>query len=228
MASKATAGRYKGILSLLLLFGPAFLLVFISTRGCEHKFKTLDDFGAVSNYSFKDARGKTFSYKDFKGDMVLITTLQETCPDSCAISFWHLNQSIYQHIRKNKNKKMKRVRIISFVTDGKGNPSKDLSVVYQSMQDNVENYDPDIWIIASGDVREIYDIERNNKSLLQEGDEFYGGQAFQELMLLVDKENHLRMVLAGTSEGMIRRMKEHMGLLQKQYDKENARNKKSE
>ena len=115
------------------------------------------------------------------------------------------------------------MRIISFVTDGEGNPVKDLSVLRQSMEDNVLEYDPDTWILASGDSKKVYDIERNNKSLLAEGDEFFGGQAFQELILLVDKQNHLRMVLSGTSEGMIRRMKEHIALLQKQYDKENAK-----
>ena len=223
MAIKNTAGRLKVMYAFLLLFGPAILLVFISTRGCEHKFKTLDDFGAVTDYSFTDARGKKFTSKDFKGDVVLITTLQETCPDTCSISFWHMNQAIYQHIKNNKRKKMKRVRIISFVTDGEGNPVKDLSVLRQSMEDNVLEYDPDTWILASGDSKKVYDIERNNKSLLAEGDEFFGGQAFQELILLVDKQNHLRMVLSGTSEGMIRRMKEHIALLQKQYDKENAK-----
>ena len=30
------------------------------------------------------------------------------------------------------------------------------------------------------------------------------------------------MVLSGKSEGMIRRMREHVALLKKQYDKENA------
>jgi hypothetical protein len=40
-------------------------------------------------------------------------------------------------------------------------------------------------------------------------------------MLLLDKKNHLRMVLSGKTEGMIRRMKEHIALLQKQYDKQN-------
>ena len=40
---KASAGRYKGILALLLVFGPAFLLVFISSRGCEHKFKEIEN-----------------------------------------------------------------------------------------------------------------------------------------------------------------------------------------
>jgi cytochrome oxidase Cu insertion factor (SCO1/SenC/PrrC family) len=223
MAKKNSAGRLKVMYVFLLLFGPAFLLVFISTRGCEHKFKTLDDYGQISNYSFVDAYGKKYSSKDFKDEIVIITTLQEKCPDSCAISFWHLNQAIYQHIRANKHKKMKQVRIISFVTDGFGEPLTDLSVVKQQLEDNVLEYDPNLWMLASGDVKKIYDIESNKRTLLEEGDDYFGGQAFQELLLLIDKNNHLRMVLSGTSEGMIRRMKEHIALLHKQYDKENAK-----
>ena len=42
-------------------------------------------------------------------------------------------------------------------------------------------------------------------------------------MLLLDKENHLRMVLNGHTEGMVRKMKEHLALLQKEYDKEDAK-----
>jgi len=223
MASKKTAGRLKVTLAFLLLFGPAFLLILISSRGCEHKFKTLDDFGKAINYTIVDARGKHFSYKNFEGEIVLVTTIQQTCPDSCAISFWHLDQAIYQHIRKNKHKKMKQVKIISFATDGKGEPLKDLSVIQQMLYDKVAGYDPNLWILAKGDAVKMYNFERNNESLLKEGDAYFGGQAFQELMLLLDKKNHLRMVLSGTSEGMIRRMKEHIALLQKQYDKEASR-----
>jgi protein SCO1/2 len=223
MAKKKLAGRIKVVYAFLLLFGPALLLIFIATRGCEHKFKTLDDFGPVKEYQFTDALGRKLSAKDFKGDIVLITTLQTTCPDSCALSFWHLDQTIYQHIRKNKRKKMKQVKIISFVTDGQGKPVNDLSIVQQTLKDRVEEYDPNIWYVAKGDARSVYDIERNKESLLQEGDEFFGGQGFQELILLIDKQNHLRMVLSGTTEGMIRRMKEHIALLQKQYDIEAAK-----
>ena len=43
MANKISAGLSKVVVSLLLV-GPAFLLVFISTRGCEHKFKELEDY----------------------------------------------------------------------------------------------------------------------------------------------------------------------------------------
>jgi len=182
MATKKSAGRIKVLFAFLLLFGPAFLLILISTRGCEHRFKQLDDFGAAVNYQFTDARGKHYTAKDFEGDIVIITTIQETCPDSCSISFWHVDQMIYQHIRKNSRKKMKQVRLISFATDGLGKPIKNLAVIEQALRDQVEEYDPNVWI----------------------------------------KKNHLRMVLSGKTEGMIRRMKEHIALLQKQYDKQNS------
>ena len=219
MAPTKSAGRIKVLIAFLLLFAPAFLLIFIATRGCDHRFKELDDFGVAVNYQFTDARGNKYSAKDFEGDIVVITTIQETCPDSCAVSLWHIDQMIYQHIRKNARKEMKQVRLISFATDGMGNPIKNLSVIQQTLQDRVEEYDPNVWILASGDARSIYDFEHNGERLLKEGGQYFGGQAFQELMLLLDKKNHLRMVLSGKTEGMIRRMKEHIALLQKQYDK---------
>jgi cytochrome oxidase Cu insertion factor (SCO1/SenC/PrrC family) len=218
MAQTKSAGLKK-VIAMLLLIGPAFLLVLISTRGCQHKFKELEDYGEVSNYTFTDAAGKAYSSKDFQDQVVIITTLQTSCPDSCSISFWHIDQLIYQHIRKNKSKKLKQVKIISFVVDAQGNPVEDLSVLQEAMKDQVVEYDPAIWYLAKGNPKSIYDITHNKHSLLEKGDEYFAGEAFTELMLLLDKKNHLRMVLNGKTEGMIRRMKEHVALLQKQYDK---------
>lgn len=218
MASQNSAGRSK-IIALCILLLPASLLVFLSTRGCEHKFKQLPDYGKASHYKFTDSRGKNFSHKDFKGDIVIITTLQQTCPDNCAISMWHLDQTIYQHLKKNQ-KKLKQVKIISFVTDTLGNPIKDLSSVRDALEDNVEGYNPDIWYLAKGDARSVYNFKYNNESLLKKGKGYFGGEAYLELMLLLDKSNHLRMVDRGKEEGTIRRMNQHVALLQKQYDKE--------
>lgn len=225
MATKSTAGRTRRLLIFLILFGPALILIFISTRGCNHKFKVLEDYGAVVPYTFVDGEGKKHSTADLKGNIVLINTLQPSCPDSCAISFWHLDQLIYQHVRKNK-KKLGSVRMVSFVTDGEGKPLDDLSSVRDMIYDKVEGYDPEVWMLASGDPKAIYDMTNNGQTLLEEGDEYFGGNAYQELQLLVDTKNHLRMVLPGDSEGMIRRMKEHVALLIKQYDKEKANAKK--
>ncbi len=206
---------------MVLLFGPAFVLVFIGTSKCTHNFKQLDDFGVGTNYSFVDAYGKEHTYKDYEDNVVLITTIQESCPDDCAISLWHIDQLVYQKMRKDPRKG--KVRIISFVTDGEGNPLTDLSSVDQMLRDRVEDYNPETWILASGDAKKVYDFERNDEKLLREGDEFYGNQAFQELLLLMDRNNHLRMVLSGTTEGMIRRMNQHIGLLQKEYDQNESK-----
>ncbi len=217
---KTFAGRSKVFVAFLLVFGPALLLIVIGTRGCDHKFKQLDDYGLVKSVPFL-IDGKKTTFADFKGDVLVITTLQKTCPEDCAVSFWHINQMIYQHIRKNKRKKLKSVKIISFVTDGKGNvlPDEDLQIVKDALKDNVELYDPSLWMIASGDARAIYGFKHNGQNLLQKGKKYYGGEGFQELILLLDKQGHLRMVLPGNEEGLVRRMKEHIALLQKQYDK---------
>ncbi len=217
MVIKNNAGINR-IVAILILLLPASLLVFLSTRGCSHKFKELPDYGIASDYHFIDGRGKKYSSKDFKDKIVVITTLQLTCPDSCAISMWHFDQAIYQHIRKNK-KKLKQVKIVSFVTDGKGNPVTNLSMLTASMKDNIEGFDPDTWFLASGEGRSVFDFKFNNQSLLKKGESYFGGEAYTELMLLIDKQNHLRMVNRGTAEGSIRRMYQHIALLQKQYDK---------
>ena len=216
------AGRIKGLVLTLLLFGPASLLIFISTRGFKHKFVELEDMGKIATYSFSDVNGKRYTDKSFTGKVVLFTTIQKTCPGKCAVSLWHLDQMIYQHLRKNQ-KKLGFVKIVSFVTDGKGNPIHDLSEIKETLQDQVESYTDSIWILADGDAKKVFDISRNGNNLLQEGESYFGGHAYQELMLLVDKRNHLRMVLNGSSEGMIRKMKEHIALLDKQYDKEKAK-----
>ena len=98
---------------------------------------------------------------------------------------WHLDQTIYQHIRKNR-KKIKQVRIISFVTDVKGNEVGDLASLSASLDDNVEAYDPDIWFLAEGNARSVFNVEFKNRSIMKKGNEFFGGEAYLELMLLLN------------------------------------------
>lgn len=224
MAKKMIAGRNK-IVAILVLLLPAFLLVFLSTRGCDHKFKELPDYGKAIDYSFEGVNGKQYTSKDFKNEIVLISTIQETCPDSCAISFWHVDQSVYQKIRKNKRKQLKQIKLISYVSDINGKPVKDLSRAFAALNDQVVEYDSSIWILAKGNPKEVYDFQYNDQTLLNTGDEYFAGEAYLELMLLIDKSNHLRMVSRATSEGDIRRMYQHVALLQKQYDKSRKEDK---
>ena len=221
MAKKNKAGRMKVLLAFILLFGPASLLILIGVGGCEHKFKVLEDYGEVIEYKFTDAKGKEYTAKDFEGEAVIVSTLQVTCPDDCEVSLWHIKKHLYSVLNKNQ-KRLGNIKMISFVTDGEGNALEDISAVNEMIKDQIEDYDPDLWIIASGDSRELYDIKKDDKSFAKDGEQ-YSGNGFQKLLLLIDRENHLRMVLPGDSEGMVRRMKEHMALLMKEYDKIDAK-----
>lgn len=226
MAEKTKkAGSYKSIFALLILFGPALLLIFISTRGCQHKFQRLDDFGALPTFKITDNSGKTWTNTDLKGQIVIYTTLQVSCPDTCAISLWHLDQLVYQNLKENQ-KKLGHVKIVTFVTDGFGNPSNRLDDVLFMLKDRVADFNPDIWIVGTGDAKQLYSIKHNGHSLLEKGDKYFGNEAFQELLLLSDKQGHLRMVLPGKTESTIRTMRDDIALLEKEYDQEAAWKKK--
>ena len=73
--------------------------------------------------------------------------------------------------------------------------------------------------------KKIFNIEHNGVNLLDTQTEDKKKTAYKDLILLVDKKNHLRMALRANSkspegEGVTRRMKQSLALLIKQYDKE--------
>ncbi len=225
MSEKNKAGRLRGALPLLLLFGPALLLILFAKMGCEHKFKELDDFGALNTYQYTKSNGKTVTNTDFANKIVIYTTIQTSCPNKCATSIWHIDQILYQQLRKNK-KKLGHVKIVSVLTDENGQPSDNIKDMEAILDDQVEAYDPSIWTIVKGDPTVLYNMKHNGVSLIEKGKKYFAGASYYELMLLVDKSNHLRMVLSAKSESTIRTMRDHLALLEKQYDKEAYKAKK--
>lgn len=215
----------KSFLGLFLVFTPACLLIFFATRGAQHKFERLATYGTLKPFTFVDAQGKKRSSEEFKGDILLVTTLQNTCPNDCAILLYHLDKILYQEIKKNSKKLMKRVRLLSIVTDKQGQPVKDLSFIQDKLENSVTNYDPKLWIIANANPEDVFNFQSNGLSLLEKNSKFYGGVAYQEVILLLDKNHELRMVLNGKLEGYIRRMKESLALLQKEYDQQRAQSR---
>lgn len=224
----ASRSKKKSILALTLVFGPALILIFMATRGCDHRFKKLADYGLIKTPTFTvyNHKGKqTLSLKDYQDEIVLITTLQTTCPHNCGLAFFPLTQNLYKDLRTNKRKKLKRVRLLSVVVDSLGRPVGEAALldVQDMLRKNVEGYDPELWQLVSADPNIFYKRSNNGQNLIVKDAKYYGGVSYNELIMLVDKQNHLRMVLNGHTEGMIRKMKEHLALLLKQYDKERAK-----
>jgi cytochrome oxidase Cu insertion factor (SCO1/SenC/PrrC family) len=223
----AVRSKKRSLFALTLVFGPALILVFMATRGCDHRFKTLADYGLVSTPSFTvyNHKGKQqLTLQDYQDQIVLINTLQTTCPHNCGLAFFPLTQNIYKDLRTNKRKKLKQVRMLSIVVDSLGNPVSEEALldIQDMLRSRVEGYDPEIWQLVSADPKIFYNLTNNGQKLIVKDTKYFGGVSYNELIMLLDKNNHLRMVLNGHTEGMIRKMKEHLALLIKQYDKERA------
>lgn len=228
MENKATVrSKKRSLFALTLVFGPALILIFMATRGCDHRFKTLADYGLVDTptftvYNHKGKQQQTL--QDYQDQIVLINTLQTTCPHNCGLAFFPLTQNIYKDLRTNKRKKLKQVRMLSIVVDSLGNPVSEQALldIQDMLRSRVEGYDPEIWQLVSADPKIFYNLTNNGQKLIVKDTKYFGGVSYNELIMLLDKNNHLRMVLNGHTEGMIRKMKEHLALLIKQYDKERA------
>lgn len=214
------AGRWKSILMLVLVFGPASFLILISTNKCEHKFEELPFYGRLDNFELVMLDGTILSPETQKGKITLFTTIQASCPSKCAINIPQFNLLIYQHYRKNR-KKLGHIEIVSIITDENGNPTNNFEEVTFLLNDMVNDYDASIWRLASGDPKQIFDITHNDVRLIdQRDDKAFAGFPYLETMMIVDKENNVRLLRRGSDEGNIRDFKQHVALLQKQYDKD--------
>lgn len=222
------AGRLKPLLMVVLVFGPALFLIFISLNKCEHKFQTLPKYGDIGEYEFTNSEGDIISNHTQKDKVTLFTTIQTTCPEQCAIDLAKFNLLIYQDYRKNQ-KNLGHVKFVSIVTDAEGNPVKNLDEIVYTLNDIIQGFDPSIWNIVTGDPKQVYDIENNDVNLYDaKSDSAFAKKPYLETMLIVDKQNQLRLVRRGDQEGLIRDFKQHVALLQKQYDKAAAKEKQDE
>src|SRR5690554_2535634 len=212
---------------IFVVFGPATFLILITMGKCEHNFQELPIYSEMPQYEFIGADGKVINNKTQEGKITLFTTLQTSCPRNCAIDLFKFNLSIYQDYRKNQ-KNVGHIKIVSIVTDEEGNPVDNIDELLYTMNDMIEGYDSTIWNLVTGDPQQIYDIENNGINLYSTvSDSAYAGKSYLETMLIVDKENQLRLVRRGTQEGLIRDFKQHVALLQKQYDKEDKLQEKA-
>lgn len=212
----------------VLVFGPALFLIFISVSQCEHKFQTLPEYGDIGEYEFTNSEGDIISDYTQKDKITLFTTIQTSCPEQCAIDLAKFNLLLYQDYRKNQ-KKLGHVKFVSIVTDSEGKPVKNLDEIVYTLNDIIQGFDPSIWNIVTGDPKQVYDIENNDVNLYNAtSDSAFAKKPYLETMLIVDKKNQLRLVRRGNQEGLIRDFKQHVALLQKQYDKAEKKEKENE
>lgn len=133
-----------------------------------------------------------------------------------------MDENLYKFIRGSRFE-YPFIKIVSFVEGMDGQPAtkQNLLDMEQILRDNVQKYDPQFWMVVSGDATEVYDIVRKGKSLKDvDGSEFINGKAYNSTLLLADKKNQLRMMMRGDQEGTVRTMRQHLQLLLNEYNAE--------
>lgn len=219
--AKKKPGFFKRSQIIIILALPALVIIFsfMINRSCVHKFVQLDVLGEIPQFTATTIEGKTVTNASFKGETIIYTTLQMSCPKDCGINFWFMYQHLFKYIRSHRFENPD-VKIVSIVEGRNGELAthQDLADMEAILRDNVQDYDPQFWMVISGDPTKLYDIIKKGKSLKDvDGEEFVNGKAYNSTLLLADKDNQLRMMMRGDKEGTVRTMGQHLQLLLKEY-----------
>ena len=199
-------------LIILVLFGPGSLIYFLA-KNVKNKFIELPYVGehqyiynnkgevvdsvmySIPNFELTTFDGKKITKNSIKDKFVVVTTIQNSCPDTCGLYFLHFDEIFYSRLEKNQ-KSYNNVIILSILTDLNGNPVDKVSPKLIDELKQINNYDPNLWWVTTGDPKPFY-------SFIFKGQDFYtlpstksnneiGTKAFINSLILLDKKQHIR------------------------------------
>jgi len=199
-------------LMILVLFGPGSLIYFLA-KNVENKFVDLpylgthhyekDSNGAVKdstlysipNFNLTTVEGKSITRNTFKDKFIVVTTIQNSCPDNCGMYFLHFDEIFYSKLSKNTDS-YDDVVILTILTDHEGNPVDSISDKLMEEVQQIKGYDPNLWVIAKGDPKPLFDFNYANKHFYElpstPDNNEVGTKAFINSMVLIDKKGHVR------------------------------------
>ncbi|MGV6862493.1 MAG: hypothetical protein ACWA41_12030 [Putridiphycobacter sp.] len=229
-------------LMILVLFGPGFIIWFIA-KTVRNEFKELPYLGEVTytkndngeivdstyytvpKFELERLDGKKITNNTIKNKFIVLSTLQNSCPDTCGIYMYHFVELFYKILIKNHDN-YSNVKIISILTDLDGNPVYNPSpqllgelANIKAENENEEGYSDDIWWVATGDPKPLYDFEFNGSSFYDNPatpDNFeVGSKAFINSLVLIDKEGHIRGFTGARRDSDIRNFLDLIKILKK-------------
>ncbi len=229
-------------LMILVLFGPGFLIWFLA-KTVRNEFKQLpyigehtyvkDDNGnivdtiyyTIPKFELERLNGKKITNHSIKNKFIVLSTIQNSCPDTCGIFMFHFVELFYKKLVKNQDN-YSNVKIISILTDLDGNPVyqttpkflEELQEIKNEVKD-IDGYNDDIWWVAKGDPKPLF-------SFMFKGNNFYdnpatpenyevGTKAFINSLVLIDREGHIRGFTGARRDSDIRNFFDLLKILKK-------------
>ena len=203
-----------------------FLLVilFFSCGNAEEKKKLLPYFGprevspesekdtiyhVVPEFGFLNQDGKFVTQDNFKDKIYIANFFFTSCPSICPKMMTELKR-----FRKITDEKNMDVMIISHTVDPKRDSVETLKRYADKNAINTEK-----WHLVTGDKDVIYDLGMEGYFLSAGEDaEADGGFLHSEIVVLVDKEKHIRGLYTGTKTKEIDRLISDLEILIKEYE----------
>ncbi|NOQ75119.1 MAG: hypothetical protein GQ574_24105 [Crocinitomix sp.] len=230
------------LLVMLIMLGPGSIIYFISKTVNNHFIKLpylgyefdLDSNGnkldstayTVPEFNLTTFDGRAITKKDIDGKFIVLTTLQNACPDmsQCGMSVYHFNEIFFKKLIKNQDN-YGNVRVLSILTDVDGNPISEPS---QKLKEEMYQYDTTgVWWMATGDVTPFYNFNYygdkfiNHVASNKDGE--LGLKAYTNSIVLIDDKGFIRGVSGAKTDSHIRNFFDMLKLLKKEeFDRNRA------
>jgi hypothetical protein len=230
------------LLVMLIMLGPGAIIYFISKTvnnvfiippylGYEFDLDSngnkIDSVAyTVPEFSLTTFDGEAITKKDIEGKFIVLTTLQNECPDmsQCGMSVYHFNEIFFEKLVKNQDH-YGNVRVISILTDVDGNP---IEKPTQKLLDEMVQYDTTgVWWMTTGDVTPFYNFnyygDKFVNHLASNKDGEIGLKAYTNSIVLIDDKGFIRGVTGAKTDSDIRNFFDVLKLLKKvEFDRNRA------
>ncbi len=215
------SGTKRAVLLLILLVFPC--AVYILLRTGVNKYKQLPYFGprelaanstdtiyhSISNFSLVNQNGDSITHTVVDSSIYVADFFFTTCPSICPTM-------TKQMARVNERfAELPDLKLISFTVNPEGDSVPVLATYAKEHKATTPK-----WTFATGDKKEIYRIARNDYMVnALQGDGGPDDFIHSELLVLVDKEKHIRGYYDGTNTKAVDTLIDAIKALRMQYRK---------
>lgn len=232
---------WKRVFTILaIVLGPGIVIYFLATN-LKNKFVELPYLGewayeydkdsnvvdsaayVIPDFTLTKFDGSVINRDSIKDKFIVLSTLQPMCPqlDECGMALYLFDEIFFKKLVKNQAN-YSNVKVISILTDINGNAIHEGPS--QKLIDEMAIYDQDIWWPTYGDPTPLFSWDYYGDNFMNQPANAENGEvgkfAFNNALVLIDQEGHIRGVTGAKKDSDIRNFFDLLKLLKKEdFDK---------
>jgi protein SCO1/2 len=219
----------KSLVLFLILLFPSVAYLLLTTG--KHNIKKLEYFGtkipgdngkdtiyhAIPEFNFTDQNGQPFGSADLSNKIYVANFFFTNCPSICPRM-----QTLMKKVQDEDDfKKLSDFELVSFTVD----PDRDTQEKLKEFSTRIQA-DDSRWHFLTGDRAKLYQLASSGFMLsAMEDSTAAGGFLHSDVMVLVDRNKHIRGLYEGTSLKDVKRLIDEIKVLIAEYNAAKKSNK---